>query len=96
MCIAAGTILAAQITAVFASGGDHTTKHAHWGFYMIAAVAIQIFTGFMRTKGLEAKHANFSFVHRVGGWEGGRAGSCQQTREATIMLSSFVCVRANE
>lgn len=54
-----------QITAVFASGGDHTTSHAHWGYYMIAAVAIQILTGFMRVKGLEAKHANFSFLHRV-------------------------------
>lgn len=59
--------LSAQITAVFASGGDHTSEHAHWGYYMIAAVALQLFTGFMRTKGLEAKHANFSFLHRVGG-----------------------------
>lgn len=57
--------LRTQITAVFASGGDHTTPHAHWGYYMIAAVAVQVFTGFMRTKGLEAKHANFSYLHRV-------------------------------
>lgn len=32
---------------------------------MIAAVAMQIFTGWMRTKGLEAKHSNFSLLHRV-------------------------------
>lgn len=56
-----------QITAVFASGGDHTTEHAHWGYYMIAAVAVQLLTGFYRVKGLEAEGANFSFLHRVRG-----------------------------
>lgn len=65
MILASEAVLPLGITAVFASGGDHTTDHAHWGYYMIAAVAAQIFTGWMRTKGLEAKHANFSLIHRV-------------------------------
>eukprot|EP00903_Cladosiphon_okamuranus_P015565 g14370.t1 len=65
MILASEAVLPLGITAVFASGGDHTSEHAHWGYYMIAAVALQIFTGFMRTKGLEAKHANFSFLHRL-------------------------------
>ena len=65
MILTAEAVLPLGITAVVASGGDHTTEHAHWGFYMIAAVAAQIFTGWMRTKGLEGKHANFSFLHRV-------------------------------
>lgn len=65
MILAAEAVLPLGITAVFASGGDHTTDHAHWGYYMIAAVALQLLTGWMRTKGLEAKHANFSLLHRV-------------------------------
>ena len=73
-----------QITAIFASGGDHTTKHAHWGYYMIAAVALQVFTGFMRTKGLEAKHANFSYLHRVSGC--GCDLSVRKQKRATFTL----------
>ena len=65
MILTSEAVLPLAITAVFASGGDHGTSHAHWGYYMIAAVATQIFTGWIRTKGLEAKHANFSFLHRV-------------------------------
>ncbi|CAM9558139.1 unnamed protein product [Pylaiella littoralis] len=64
MIIASEAVLPLAITAVFASGGDHTTSHAHWGYFMIAAVALQVFTGFVRVKGLEAAQANFSFVHR--------------------------------
>lgn len=67
MIVASEAVLPLGITAVVATGGDHTTKHAHWGYYMITAVAAQIFTGWIRTKGLEAKHANFSFLHRVRG-----------------------------
>ena len=65
MILASEAVLPLGITAVFASGGNHTTSHAHWGYYMIAAVTLQLFTGWMRTKGLESKHANFSFLHRV-------------------------------
>eukprot|EP00752_Nemacystus_decipiens_P001683 g1633.t1 len=64
MIVASEAVLPLGITAIFASGGDHTTRHAHWGYYMIAAVALQVLTGFMRTKGLEAKQANFSYLHR--------------------------------
>lgn len=65
MVVASEAVLPLGVTAVFASGGDHSTLHAHWGFYMIAAVAMQVLTGWIRKKGLEAKHANFSFLHRV-------------------------------
>ena len=65
MIVASEAVLPLGITAVVASGGEHESSHAHWGYYMIAAVAAQIFTGMMRTKALEAKHANFSFLHRV-------------------------------
>lgn len=65
MIVTSEAVLPLAITAVFASGGDHTTEHAHWGYYMTAAVATQIFTGWIRKKGLEAKHANFSVLHRV-------------------------------
>ena len=72
MIVTAEAVLPLGITAVAATGGDHTTKHAHWGYYMIAAVAAQVFTGWMRTKGLKAEHSNFSFLHRVRvGREGG-------------------------
>ncbi|CAN0347517.1 unnamed protein product, partial [Scytosiphon promiscuus] len=49
---------------VFASHGRTSAAHANWGYYMIAAVALQIFTGWLRTKGLEAKQFNFSYLHR--------------------------------
>ena len=65
MIVASEAVLPLGITAVFASGGNHRSSHAHWGYYMIAAVAAQIFTGWMRCKGLEAKHSNFSSFHRV-------------------------------
>ncbi|CAM9534507.1 unnamed protein product [Ascophyllum nodosum] len=64
MIVASEAVLPLGITAVFASGGNHRSSHAHWGYYMIAAVAAQIFTGWMRCKGLEAKHSNFSSFHR--------------------------------
>lgn len=35
------------------------------GFYMIAAIVVQLFTGWMRVRGLEAKGSNFSLLHRV-------------------------------
>lgn len=35
------------------------------GFYMIAAIALQLFTGWMRVRALEAKGSNFSLLHRV-------------------------------
>ena len=95
MILAAEAVLPLGITAVFASGGNHTTSHAHWGYYMIAAVSVQLFTGWMRTKGLEAKHANFSCIHRVS--EGGvpqdklgegRGGGCGGLAFQTISVSS--------
>ncbi|CAM9379499.1 unnamed protein product [Ectocarpus sp. 13 AM-2016] len=49
---------------IYYARGRTSEAHAHWGYYMIAAVALQIFTGWMRTKGLEAKHSNFSLLHR--------------------------------
>eukprot|EP00904_Undaria_pinnatifida_P011028 jgi/Undpi1/7055/HiC_scaffold_21.g09529.m1 len=64
MIVTSEAVLPLGITAVVATGGDHTSKHAHLGYYMIAAVAAQVFTGWIRTKGLEAKHANFSVLHR--------------------------------
>lgn len=67
MVVASEAVLPLGITAVFASRGRTSAAHAHWGYYMIAAVAMQIFTDWMRTKGLEAKHSNFSLLHRVRG-----------------------------
>lgn len=65
MIVASEAVLPLGITAVFASRGRTSVAHAHWGYYLIAAVALQIFTGWLRTKGLEAKQSNFSFLHRV-------------------------------
>ena len=42
MILASEAVLPLGITAVFASGGGHDTHHAHWGYYMIAAVAVQV------------------------------------------------------
>ena len=42
MILASEAVLPLGITAVFASGGGHDTEHAHWGYYMIAAVAVQV------------------------------------------------------
>ena len=39
-----------------------------WGFYMIAAIAFQISTGYLRQKALEGKHSNFSLFNRVSVW----------------------------
>lgn len=36
-----------------------------WGFYMIAAVFMQVVTGFLRQRALEGKHSNFCMLHRV-------------------------------
>ena len=86
MIVASEAVLPLGITAVFASRGRSSDAHANWGYYMIAAVAMQIFTGWMRTKGLEAKHANFSMLHRV------RA----RQRAAVLLFSGpfFGCDRA--
>lgn len=65
MIVASEAVLPLAITAAFATEGDHITDHARWGFLMIAGVAAQLFTGWIRMKGLEAKHANFSSLHRV-------------------------------
>lgn len=65
MIVASETVLPLGITAVFASRGRTSVAHAHWGYYLIAGVATQIFTGWLRTKALEAKHSNFSVLHRV-------------------------------
>lgn len=51
--------------AIFATGGQHGSQHAYWGYYMIAAVVAQVLTGWLRVKGLEGKNANFSLFHRV-------------------------------
>ena len=51
---------------VWAVGGG-----ARGGYYMVAAVLLQLFTVRMRTKVLEAKHAKVYFLHRVG-LKGGR------------------------
>lgn len=66
MIVASEAVLPLGITAMFATtGGSRSKAHARWGYYMIAAVALELFSGWMRTKGLEAKHANFSLLHRV-------------------------------
>lgn len=71
MILTSEAVLPLAITAVFVSKGDHSTNHAHWGYLMIVGVATQIFTGWIRTKGLEAKHPNFSVLHRVSRRVGG-------------------------
>lgn len=58
--------------AIFASGGDHSTEHAHWGYYMIAAVTLQVLSGWLRVKGLGGRNANYSLFHRVGRERGAR------------------------
>ena len=35
------------------------------GFYMVAAVSLQLATGWARARALEAKEKNFSLFHRV-------------------------------
>lgn len=65
MTLAADAVLPLGITAIFASGGDHDSEHANWGYYMIAAVAVQLLTGSIRARGLEGKIANYSLFHRV-------------------------------
>lgn len=65
MIVAAEAVLPLGITAVFASGGNHDTSHAYWGYYLIAAVAMQVISGWVRVKALEAKQANYSYFHRV-------------------------------
>ncbi|CAN0184392.1 unnamed protein product, partial [Scytosiphon promiscuus] len=64
MIVASEAVLPLGITAIFASGGGHNSEHAHWGYYMIAAVIAQVLTGWLRVKGLEGKNANFSNFHR--------------------------------
>ena len=52
--------------AIFATDAHDTAKtHAHWGYYMIAAIILQVLSGWQRVKGLEGKNANFSLFHRV-------------------------------
>lgn len=38
-----------------------------WGFYLIVGVAVQIMTGVLRVRALEARQPNFSLLHRVRG-----------------------------
>lgn len=39
--------------------------NASWGFYLIVGVAVQIMTGMLRVRALEARQSNFSLLHRV-------------------------------
>lgn len=48
---------------VFRSGSP--VRWRRWGFFMIGAIALQVLTGFLRNMALEAKHSNFSLLHRV-------------------------------
>ena len=83
-------VLPLAITAAFVSEGDHTASHATWGYMMIVGVATQVFTGWIRTKGLKAKHANYSGLHRVSEQRVGRASVC---REA-VAVRLFRCQAA--
>lgn len=65
MVLTSEAVLPLAITAAFVSKGDHSSSHATWGYFMIVGVATQVFTGWIRTKGLKATHANFSGLHRV-------------------------------
>ncbi|CAN0025142.1 unnamed protein product, partial [Ectocarpus sp. 6 AP-2014] len=64
MIVASEAVLPLGITAIFASGGEHQNEHAHWGYYMIAAVIAQVLSGWLRVKGLGGKNANFCLFHR--------------------------------
>eukprot|EP00752_Nemacystus_decipiens_P002581 g2416.t2 len=64
MIVASEAVLPLGITAIFATGGEHGSSHAHWGYYMIAAVVLQVLSGWLRVKGLGGKNANFSLFHR--------------------------------
>ncbi|CAM9152625.1 unnamed protein product [Ectocarpus sp. 12 AP-2014] len=64
MIVASEAVLPLGITAIFASGSQHGTEHAHWGYYMIVAVMAQVLSGWLRVKGLGGKNANFSVFHR--------------------------------
>ncbi|CAM9198778.1 unnamed protein product [Choristocarpus tenellus] len=66
MIIASEAVIPLGVTAIAASsGGGHNSPHAHLGYFMISAVVLQLFTGWLRTRALEAKNANFSIFHRV-------------------------------
>lgn len=65
MFVSANTVVSLAITAVSASEGLSTTSHSRWGYYMVAGVAVQVFTGWLRTQGLKGNGANFSYMHRV-------------------------------
>lgn len=43
----------------------HLRRENRWGFFMMAAIAAQLGTGWLRAKALEGKHSNFSVFHRV-------------------------------
>ncbi|CAM9873857.1 unnamed protein product [Ectocarpus sp. 6 AP-2014] len=64
MIVASEAVLPLGITAIFASGSQRGTEHAHWGYYMIIAVMAQVLSGWLRVKGLGGKNANFSVFHR--------------------------------
>ncbi|CAM9704645.1 unnamed protein product, partial [Ectocarpus fasciculatus] len=64
MIVASEAVLPLGITAIFASGSQRGTEHAHWGYYMIVAVIAQVLSGWLRVKGLGGKNANFSVFHR--------------------------------
>lgn len=59
------TLASRVFRAIFASSGDRNSSHAHWGYYMIAAVVAQVLSGWLRVKGLNGENANFSLFHRV-------------------------------
>ncbi|CAM9611494.1 unnamed protein product, partial [Ascophyllum nodosum] len=65
MILASEMVLPLSITAILTTSGFHDSRHAKWGFYMIAAIAFQISTGYLRQKALEGKHSNFSLFNRV-------------------------------
>ncbi|CAN0197906.1 unnamed protein product, partial [Ascophyllum nodosum] len=65
MILASEMVLPLSITAILTTSGSHDSRHAQWGFYVIAAIAFQISTGYLRQKALEGKHSNFSIFNRV-------------------------------
>lgn len=74
--------------AIFATGGDHESSHAHWGYYMIAAVILQVLSGWLRVKGLGGKNANFSLFHRV---RTGRGKRVAETHVAPDWFCGVFC-----
>lgn len=40
-------------------------KRNRWGYYMMAAIAAQIGSGWLRVKALMGEYSNFALLHRV-------------------------------